>query len=150
MEFELVSVYCLLIFCESLLTAISGNTGQQHVIFLTCMRPHFSQLYHPLSYAFLICSSIFDHSVSSHGNLYQPLSLLASLPGVSPLQNNLFRDRHPGYTPGVQIFQSSLPVVYPDCVSLLFNHPVSGPMVTSGIFFLCDYSDSKGTCVTAK
>lgn len=82
-------VYCLLIFCKQLLTAISGNSGQQHIIFLTCMRPHFSQLHPPLPYSFLICSSIFDLSVSSCGNLFQPPSFLASLSGVSPPQHNL-------------------------------------------------------------
>lgn len=100
--FHQFSVCCLLIFCKQFLTAISGNSEQQRVIFLTCTRPHFSQLYPPPSYAFLIFSGIFiDLSVSSHGNLFQPLSFLASLPGVSPLQHHLLWDRHPGYATGV-------------------------------------------------
>lgn len=34
-------------------------------------------------------------------------------------------------------------MVCPDSVSLLFSHPTSGPMVTSGVFFLCGYSSSQ-------
>lgn len=87
------SMYCLLIFCEQTLTALSGNSGQQCMIFLLCMRPHFTQLSPPLSYPFLICSSLFAVSVPSRGNLFQPLSFLASLPGVNPLQHHLLSDR---------------------------------------------------------